>query len=197
MIGDLRRPSGDLEHTDMGKADILNSFFAGIFTKESLSDMPALSAREVSIEVCDVDITPGKIEAKLSKLNPCSSPGPDGIHPCVLLETRHVICTPLAVLFRKMLELGVVPHDWKLGRVVPIFKKGDKKDPGNYRPVNLTSVLCKVLESLIRDRLLDHLIDHHLLSDNQHGFRPKRSCSTQLFRDPERVECSLGWPRAT
>ena len=75
----------------------------------------------------------------------------------------------------------MLPEVWKLGKVVPIYKKGDKHNPGNYRPVSLTSVSCKVLESLIRDALMQHLTTHGLLSDAQHGFRPKRSCSTQLL----------------
>ena len=65
--------------------------------------------------------------------------------------------------------------------VVPIFKKGDKQNPGNYRPVSLTSLPCKILESLIRDEMMHHLTTNDLLSDDQHVFRPKRSCSTQLL----------------
>ena len=68
----------------------------------------------------------------------------------------------------------------KINQANPIHKKGSKQDPGNYRPISLTSVPCKVLESLIRDELMQHLITYGLISDHQHGFRPRRSCSTQL-----------------
>ena len=84
----------------------------------------------------------------------------------------------------------MVPRDWTVGRIVPIFKKGDKHDPGNYRPVSLTAVLCKVLESLIRDELIRHLSDLELLACGQHGFRPKRSCNSQL------VEVLDDWSKA-
>ena len=180
-IGDLRSPSGELECTDKGKADILNTFFAGVFTQEELSSMPVLSERITGQEVSELEVTPDNIRSKLASLNPSSAPGPDGIHPRILRETSHVICIPLALFFNRVLETGAIPHEWKLGRVVPIFKKGDKKDPRNYRPVSLTSVPCKVLESLVRDRLVAHLTDSHLLSVTQHGFRPKRSCNTQLI----------------
>ena len=180
-IGDLRSPSGELECTDKGKADILNTFFAGVFTQEELSSMPVLSERITGQEVSELEVTPDNIRSKLASLNPSSAPGPDGIHPRILRETSHVICMPLALFFNRVLETGAIPHEWKLGRVVPIFKKGDKKDPRNYRPVSLTSVPCKVLESLVRDRLVAHLTDSHLLSVTQHGFRPKRSCNTQLI----------------
>ena len=76
----------------------------------------------------------------------------------------------------------MVPRDWTLGRIVPIFKKGNRQDPGNYRPVSLTSVVCKILESLIRDTIYQHFSENHLWADCQHGFRPKRSCSTQLVK---------------
>ena len=65
--------------------------------------------------------------------------------------------------------------------VVPIPKQGNRQEPGNYRPISLTAVPCKVLESLIRDQVMSHLEENQLLTRYQHGFRPKRSCSTQLM----------------
>ena len=181
-MGDLRSSTGELEHTPKGKADILNSFFVSVFTNEDLHRMPVLTPRDPAIsELSDIDISTADIERRLSALKACSAPGPDGIHPCVLRETHQELREPLSLLFRRSLDMGRVPSQWKLGRVTPIFKKGDKTDPGNYRPVSLTAVPCKVLESLIRDKLLQHLTEYELISDNQHGFRPKRSCSTQLL----------------
>jgi len=74
-----------------------------------------------------------------------------------------------------------VPEDWKLANVTTIFKKGKRSDPGNYRPVSLTSVCCRILESIIRDSMMDHLIKNKLLRDSQHGFMPNRSCTTNLL----------------
>ena len=68
-----------------------------------------------------------------------------------------------------------------MGTVIPIFKKGNKRLPGNYRPVSLTSVPFKVLESLISDKLMGHLTSTGQLSMDQHGFRARRSCTTQLL----------------
>ena len=82
-------------------------------------------------------------------------------------------------IFRS-LDSGTVPLDWTLGSFVPIHKKGNKQESGNYRPVSLTSVVSKVLESLIRDRLLHHPTESNLLSNYQHGFRPGRSCKPSL-----------------
>ena len=69
----------------------------------------------------------------------------------ILYETRDVIAYPLFLIFNKSLETRKLPGDWKLAEVTAIYKKGSKHDRSNYRPVSLTSVCCKILESLIRD----------------------------------------------
>ena len=91
------------------------------------------------------------------------------------------LASPLASLFRESLDQGIVPEVWKTATVVPIFKKGSKQEPGNYRPISLTSIACKIMESLIRDALMEFLLSTHQLSRHQHGFHPGRSCSTQLL----------------
>jgi hypothetical protein len=71
--------------------------------------------------------------------------------------------------------------DWKTANVTPIFKKDVKADPGNYRPVSLTSVCCKLLESVIRDDLMEHLLSDNLMRESQHGFMARKSCTTNLL----------------
>ena len=70
---------------------------------------------------------------------------------------------------------------WKIGHVTPIFKKGKKCDPSNYRPISLTSIVCKTMESLVRHETMQHLLVNELLSRHQHGFMAGRSCTTQLL----------------
>ena len=71
--------------------------------------------------------------------------------------------------------------DWRNANVIPIHKKGDRTDPGNYRPVSLTSQVCKILESIVKEHILEHLASNNILSDKQHGFRVGRSCLTNLL----------------
>ena len=92
-----------------------------------------------------------------------------------------VISAPLAIIYTKSLEEGVVPEDWKCANITPIFKKGSKASAGNYRPVSLTSVLCKVMESILRDAIVDHLTVNKLLLPSQHGFMKSKSCLTNLL----------------
>jgi hypothetical protein len=71
-------------------------------------------------------------------------------------ETKNEVGIPLNVIFRKSLDTGQAPSDWRTARVTPIFKKGIKTLASNYRPVSLTSVPCKILEGLIKDNLMQH-----------------------------------------
>jgi hypothetical protein len=99
----------------------------------------------------------------------------------VLKEIANQITFPLKVIFQRSVDEGVVPQDWKDAHVSAIFKKGSKKVAGNYRPVSLTSVICKVLESVVRDSLVDHMKRLGLFSDTQYGFTEGRSCMLQLL----------------
>ena len=91
------------------------------------------------------------------------------------------VADPLAVIFNESLATGNLPEDWKTAVVTPIFKHGGKEDPGNYRPVSLTSVPCKVLERILRRKICAHLTDHNLINSRQHGFLPGRSCLSNLL----------------
>ena len=82
------------------------------------------------------------------------------------------------MVFNKSLSEGVVPDDWKVAHVTAIFKKGNVKSPGNYRPVSLTSIVCKLLESIIRDQVMEFLNTNELLSEDQNGFRSGLVCVT-------------------
>ena len=95
-------------------------------------------------------------------------------------ECAHEIAPIFTYLFNKSLSTGSVPSEWNQANVSPIFKKGEKFRASNYRPVSLTCIACKVLEHIVVSNVLDHLDQHQILVDNQHGFRARRSCETQL-----------------
>ena len=79
------------------------------------------------------------------------------------------------------LQEGIVPLEWKEANIIPLFKKGSRNKSVNYRPVNVTSVICKLLESIIRDHIMDFLIKHKLINSSQHGFLKSKSCLTNLL----------------
>ena len=157
------------------------SFFDSVFTSENTSNVPHLENENFSYPLHSLCFTPEKVKSKLNKLNKSKSAGPDGFHPRVLRECADTICTPLAIIFNKSMMESKLPESWKEAHVKPIFKKGRRTDPGNYRPISLTSVICKVMESVIRDSIVEHIMSNDLFCDNQHGFVPGRSCITQLL----------------
>ena len=109
------------------------------------------------------------------------SPGVDGISPKILKETVEQISTPLAHVFTMSLKEGIVPFEWKEANIIPLFKKGSRNKSVNDRPVSLTSVICKLLETIIRDHMMDFLIKHKLINPSQHGFLKAKSCLTNLL----------------
>ena len=147
---------GDDSHnkaeTDEEKAETLASFFSKVFTKEPEDDLPQENPFTTN-ETSSCDITPSKVEKLLNKLKPSKSPGPDGLHPRVLKELSSTLCNPLCLLFNTSLNSGTLPAEWKKATITAIFKKGDKTQPCNYRPVSLTSIICKIMESLVRDEI--------------------------------------------
>ena len=118
---------------------------------------------------------------KLQELDISKSPGPDGWHQRFLKESAEQLTVPLCVLFRKFLDSGFIPNEWKIAHVTPVFKKGNRQQSSNYRPISLTSALCKVFESILKDGITEFFATNHLLADEQYGFRAGRSCATQLL----------------
>ena len=87
----------------------------------------------------------------------------------------------LVKLYQYSTDTGEVTQDWREANVVPIFKKGDRHQPSNYRPESLTSVVCKVLEHIVHSSIMSHFDRWNIQCDSQHGFRKCRSCDTQLI----------------
>ena len=106
------------------------------------------------------------MKERRESLNPHKSPRPDGLHPRVLKELSNEISKPLAIIMQKLLDEHTLPQSWKDAHVSPIFKKGSKSSMTNYRPISLTSVICKQLEAIIKDHLMEYIIENEILTTN-------------------------------
>ena len=186
-----------LHRGNVKKANLLNSQFQSVFSCLSPLKLGQLCTKKIHnffqenipeniTPLCstmpDIKIDHNGVLKLLSNLKPDKAAGPDSIKPVVLKQLKIEIAPVICLLFEKTLQTGQLPSDWKKAQVCPLFKKGDKTEPSNYRPISLTCILCKVMEHIIASNLSTHLNKHNILYELQHGFCEKRSCETQLIQ---------------
>ena len=149
--------------------------FSSVFTREDTSSVPVPETKFNGLEgerLGQLVVTPEVVASKIINMKENKSPGVDGISHKILKEIVEQISTgrPLAHVFNMSLQEGIVPLEWKEANIIPLFKKGSRNKSVNYRPVSLTSVICKLLETIIRDHMMDFLLKHKLIHPSQHGF---------------------------
>ena len=154
-IKDLTKSDGCVLESDRDKANTFKKFFSSVFTVEDRSLLPEFNISIDAPVLDDVPISPEVVCTKLSDLNPNKAAGPDNWPPKVLKEMADQLCIPLTILFTKCLSSSTLPTSWKRGHVIPTHKKGDRRLVDNYCPITLTSIIGKILESIIKDHILN------------------------------------------
>ena len=148
-----------------------------------------------------------EIISLIRNINPNKATGSDGISGQMLLLCDDSVILPLKIIFRNILLTSIYPDTWKLtwklANVTPIFKKGDKQQIKNYRPISLLPICGKIFEKIIFNNLYSYLNANNLITKNQSGFRPGDSTTNQLlylvneihqaFENPQilRSSCSI------
>ena len=135
---------------DKEKANLLQSQFASVFTKESLDNIPSFSMRSQA-KISTIEIPVEEVEKKLRSLNTNKSYGPDEIPPNLIFKLAEILSEPLTILLNSSLRSGKIPREWKTAVISSVSKKGSRNFPGNYRPISLTCVLCRIMESFLKD----------------------------------------------
>ena len=119
------------------QAELLNNFFASVFTRYDGKELPKKDQLETNREnLNDIHFDEKTVETKIKEMQSESAPGPDGIKPKILKEVAKEMSKPLAILFNKSMQEGKIPDDWRKANVTPLFKKGSKFVQENYRPVS-------------------------------------------------------------
>ena len=157
------------------QANLFNEFFFEQFSEASIYDIDIDYSNDWRF---DIEFDHQRVRKILSNINSNKAYGPDGIHGKLLKNCAVGLAYPLSLLFHSCYNIGTLPREWKLGHIVPIYKKGDKHEVSNYRPISLTCLIMKVLERIIKDELL--ALTNGMIKDEQHGFRAERSCATNL-----------------
>lgn len=163
------------------KANALNDQFQRAFTPQDATPPPDLGKSPYP-DMKNIIVTEEGVHKLLAKIDVSKATGPDGISGRILKLVAEDISPSITFLFQQAIVTGENPNDWKEANIVPIFKKGDRTLPINYRPVSLTSILCKTLEHIMASNIMDHLDECNILVDIQHAFRQSRSCETQLLQ---------------
>ena len=176
---------GDRVLTD--PSEIVNDRFSSCFVVEpSLEALPEFSSR-TSASLNDLFFSVDDVARLLGRLDP----GGDGIHAAVLKNCAAALAIPLCTLFRRSLDESYLPYAWPNANVTPFYKKGASTSKANYRLISLTSVVCRVMERMIRDCIMSHLQANKLLAKEQHGFVPRKSCTTNLLMSGDLLNKAL------
>ena len=188
---------------DSSIASSLNSYFSSVFTTEDLANMPSLEPTAcekldvtvipklwgnkvviVVVVVVVVDViscTSGEVMKYLKSLKPNKSPGPDCISPVILRSCASELAPLISYLVNEPFQFGHLPDDWRSADIVPLHKKGSKHLRENYRPISLTSIVFKISEKIVRNKITSFWQNQVVINKNQFGFLQGRSTTTQLL----------------
>ena len=178
-VGPIRVDSGRLTDTPEEMVEVFASSFVSVYTHQTPPNPYPYQRFDGTIGTVSFPVE--TVLRVLQGLDGNTAMGPDKLHPLLLKRCATQLAYPLHLIFSRSLREGILPSDWKSSTVIPIFKKGPRYDPLNYRPISLTSVCGKVFERIVCEHLSEYLESNSILSPHQFGFRSSRSTMDQLL----------------
>jgi len=109
-------------------------------------------------------VTPNRVLKAIAKLKKSGWARPDGLPSEFYKNCQHHIAYPLSIIYNISLQAGSLPPIWKYAIVIPVFKKGSPSEPANYRPISLTCIACKLLESCIKENMLSYFVREKIIT---------------------------------
>ena len=172
---------GKLTETEEETARALNTYYHSVFTRDDPQSSDPPFPNQTEEQLTDIVVTVESVEDLLQSLKANKAAGPDGVENRIMKECSKELAPALTKLFRKSVDEGEVPRQWKEAHIVPIHKGGSKAVMSNYRPVALTSAICKVIEKIVCSAIMSFLMRNELITSQQHGFLRGRSCQTNIL----------------
>ena len=177
-IPPLKGPNSSLIFEDTDKANAFNTAFQKFFTADNNHNMNFPS---VEHHMPPFRIEPGDIYSACMSMKRKLTRTPEGIPIYFLANTISSLLYALTILFNLSLSSNCIPSQWKEAIIVPVFKKGNRQNPDNYRPISLTSAICRLFETVLINKLLPFILERNLLSRYQFGFLPNRSSCSNIL----------------
>ena len=202
-IKTLLREDGTFETSAVGNATIMNEFFANIGEKTA-QKIPATNKDPMSyLNYLDDESTPKptftrfslcdqeEVERVIKSMKPKANVMSNGINMKIVRECRKVLSPTLTTLLNESITKNVFPEQLKIAEVVPLYKKGQKEQPTNYRPISLLDPFSKVYEKILEGQLRTYMETNRLLTKNQHGYRMQHSCDSMIISFLQEMSDSL------
>ena len=182
-------PNDDLKVITERKeiADTLQNQFCSSFSSPTnpIKLIPSLHTPPVSLS--DITFSTEDFIKAIDEIDANSS-CPDFSTPAIVLKKcKKSLCKPLYLMWKESFSTGVVPACYKQQLITPVYKKGSRSTPSNYRPISLTPHEIKIFERILRSKLMEFLEDNNMLSCKQHGFRKNKSCLSQLLQQYDTI----------
>ena len=178
----LRQPNGEITLDSQTKANLLNQTFAKVYLKNDNNKKINLDMHMNNTKTTPHIISPITFQDILQSIvdmKSSVSQTPDQIPSLYIKKTATNLLKPLCIIFNRSIQTSEIPSMWRKAIIIPIYKKGKAYDPTNYRPISLTSVICRMLERIVHKTIVSHLKTNKLISAAQHGFVSKKSTQTQ------------------
>ena len=189
----LQDTQGEVIMDKKAIADILQQQFNSVFSnpKKCVDYNPPFSKPKIIKPLLPLEITNEKVIKAINEIKVSSSCPKYEIPARVLKDCKNTLCVPIKMLWKKSFEIGKVPSQYKQQLIIPIYKKGPKTKPENFRPVSLSAHVIKVFERILRDVLSEYFESNFIFNSNQHGFRRQRSCLTQILSHTNFIQSGL------
>ena len=143
---------------------------------------PESFINELTHEFIFCEITEHEVFQVLSSMSPNKASGLDKLPVKLVKIAAPYITKSLTAIFNRSMSTGIFPCDWKVAKVTPIHKDGDKSDMDNYRPISVISITAKIMEKLAHSQLYSYLERFDILTSSQNGFGPLHSTVTALLK---------------